>query len=89
MEPVRPVADRIAFELLREREFSRGDVVETRQGACRLGTGLARELGQHSPALREAVGPHAERLARDLLRAPDHPTPLTRRRQTTATSEVT
>jgi hypothetical protein len=34
MEPVRPVADRIAFELLRDREFSRGEVVETRQGVC-------------------------------------------------------
>jgi len=43
------------------------------------GAGLARELGQHSGVLREAVGPHAERLARELLRAPDHPTPLTKR----------
>jgi len=82
MEPVRPVADRIAFELLRDREFSRGEVVETRQGVCRLGVGLARELGQHSGALREVVGPHAEQLARELLKAPDHPTPLTRRRRT-------
>ena len=80
MEPVRPVADRIGFELLRDRELSRGEVVETRQGVCRLGAGLARELGQHSPTLREAVGPHAERLARELLKAPDHPTPLTRTR---------
>lgn len=80
MEPVRPVADRIALEMLRGRELRRGEVVETRQGVCRLGAGLARELGQHSPALREAVGPHAERLAQELLRAPDHPTPLTRKR---------
>ena len=79
MEPVRPVVDRLAFQLLRDRELSRGDVVETRQGVCRLGVGLARELGGHSIALREAVGPHAERLARELLKAPDHPTPLTRR----------
>lgn len=77
---VRPVADRIAFELLQDREFSRGEVVETRQGVCRLGAGLTQELGQHSPALREAVGPHAERLARELLQPPDHPTSLTRRR---------
>jgi hypothetical protein len=80
MEPVRPVADRIALELQVSREFSRGDFAETRQGVCRLGAGRARELGQHSSALREAVGPHAERLARKLLKAPDHPTPLTRRR---------
>ena len=62
-------------------EFSRGGVVETRQGVSRLGVGLARELGQHSPALREAVGPHAERLARDLLKTSNLPTPLTRRRR--------
>ncbi len=37
MEPVRPVADRIVLELLKEREFSRGELVETRQGVCRLG----------------------------------------------------
>jgi CRISPR/Cas system-associated endonuclease Cas1 len=80
MEPARPVVDRIAFELLRDREFCRGEVVETRQGVCRLGAGLARELGEHSPVLREAVGRHAEQLARELLKAPDHPTPLTRRR---------
>jgi len=38
MEPVRPVADRIAFELLTDREFSRGEVIEIRQGVGRLGT---------------------------------------------------
>jgi CRISP-associated protein Cas1 len=81
MEPVRPVVDRIVFELIKDREFSRGEVVETRRGVCRLGAGLARELGRHSPFLREAVGPNAERLARELLKAPDHPTPLTRRRR--------
>lgn len=87
MEPVRPVVDRIVFELLVDREFSRGDVVETRQGICRLGPGLARELGARSHGLREAVGPHAERLARELLKAPDHPTPLTRARHARATSQ--
>jgi CRISP-associated protein Cas1 len=80
MEPVRPVADRIAIELLQSRELARGEVVETRKGVCRLGPTLARQLGGHSDALREAVGPHAERLARELLKAPDHPTPLTRAR---------
>ncbi len=51
--------------------------------SSRLARGLqvGGELGRHSPALREAVGPHAERLARELLQAPDHPTPLTRRRR--------
>ena len=77
MEPVRPVADRIAIDLLTDRQLGRGEVYETRKGICRLGPTLARELGQHSDELREAVGPHAERLTRDLLKAPNHPTPLT------------
>jgi hypothetical protein len=67
--------------MLRKRDLSRDEVVQTRQGVCRLGPGLAQKLGQHSRALREAVGPHAERLARELLKAPGHPTPLTRRNQ--------
>jgi hypothetical protein len=55
-------------------------VFETRKGVCRLGPTLAKELGCPSEVLRAAVGPHAENLTRDLLEAPDHPTPLTRRR---------
>ena len=39
MEPARPVADRFAVELLRDRQLARGDVVETREGICRLGRG--------------------------------------------------
>jgi Uncharacterized protein predicted to be involved in DNA repair len=80
MEPVRPIADRIAIELLRDRAFDRKDAVETRKGVCRLGPGLARELGEHSDALPEAVGPYAKRLTRELLRAPDHATPVTQSR---------
>jgi CRISPR-associated endonuclease Cas1 len=84
MEPVRPLADRVASELLLQRNFRRGDVLETRQGICRLGPDLARELGPHAHVFREAVGPHAERLARNLLGAEHHPTPLTRRRHQAA-----
>jgi hypothetical protein len=84
MEPVRPAADRIVVELLKERELKRGEVVETRQGVCRLGPTLARGLGQHAQTMRDVVAPHAERLARNLLQAPDHPTPLTRSRHTAA-----
>jgi CRISPR-associated endonuclease Cas1 len=80
MEPARPAADAIVLDLLEGRELCRGEVVETRQGVCRLGPSLARELAQHAMPLRDAVSPHAEWLARALLRAPDHPTPLTRQR---------
>ena len=84
MEPVRPVADRVAVELLDGCDLRRGDVVEARDGICRLGPRLSRELGRHSHPLREAVAPHAERLARNLMRAPEHSTPLTRRRHRAA-----
>ena len=80
MEPVRPIGDQIVVELLNSRVFKRGDLGESRQGICRLGSGVAAELACHSHALRKAVGPHAERLAGELLRTPNHPTPLTRRR---------
>lgn len=33
----RPIADRIAFEPLKDHEFGRGEVVETRQDVCSLG----------------------------------------------------
>ena len=39
MEPVRPVADRIAFELLREREFSRGEVIDCARAFAGWGLG--------------------------------------------------
>jgi hypothetical protein len=54
-------------------------------GVCRLGPTLARKLGGRSDVLREAVGPHAERLARELVKAPNHPTPLTRKRRSKGT----
>ena len=84
MEPVRPMVDRVAMEILLERELSRGDVVETRQGVCRLGPGLARDLGSRAHLFRAAVGPHAEGLASALIESPQHPTPLTRRRHQAA-----
>lgn len=80
MEPVRPVADRIVVDLLLDRELERGDVVETRQGVCRLGPAMVGELSSHADRLRDAVGPHAEQLIRELLGGTELPTPLTRRR---------
>ena len=88
MEPARPSVDEIVLNLLEDRELCRGEVIETRQGVCRLGPALTHELAQHAMRLREAVAPHAEWLARALLRAPDHPTPLTRRRHSIARKKV-
>jgi hypothetical protein len=83
MEPVRPVADRIVFELLRTASSAAARLSRLGKGFASwgLGAGLARELDQRPGALRGAVGPHAERLARELVKAPDHPTPFTRKRR--------
>lgn len=80
MEPARPAADTLVLNLLETHELRRGEIIETREGVCRIGPPLARQLATHSPVLRAAIAPHAERLARTLLKVPDHATPLTRRR---------
>lgn len=79
MEPTRPVADRVVLDLLEQRELRRGDVVETREGVCRVGPALVSQPTHLAPELRTAVAPHVETLAAALLRKPDTPTPLTRR----------
>lgn len=84
MEPARPTVDRLVLDLLAGHDFQRGDLLETREGVCRVGPPITRQLAQHAPALRTAIAPHVERLARTLLKAPDHPTPLTRRRHRAA-----
>jgi CRISPR-associated endonuclease Cas1 len=84
MEPARSAADRIVLDLLERREFKRGDLYETREGVCRVGPTIANDLARVAPDLRTAIAPHAERLARTVLKAPDHPTPLTRRRHRVA-----
>ncbi len=84
MEPARPMVDQLVLDLLEQRELRRGDVLETREGVCRIGLPLARELAGHSLALRAAVAPHAEHVARTLLKAPQHATPLTREKHLAA-----
>jgi CRISPR-associated endonuclease Cas1 len=79
MEPARPAADELVLNLLEHRALRRGDLTETREGVCRVGIPIARLLATHAPDLRAAVAPHAEQLARTLLRTTStHPTPLTR-----------
>lgn len=80
MEPARPAADTLVLNLLETRELNRRDIHETREGVCRIGPALARQLAQLAPDLRRAVAPHAENLAATLLRDPGTATPLTRRK---------
>ena len=80
MEPARPTADSLVLDLLQAEQLHRGDVYETREGTCRIGTPLACRLARLVPVLRATIAPHAEQLARTLLGAPNHATPLTRQR---------
>lgn len=73
MEPARPVADELILGLLAERELDRRDVCETREGVCRLRAPLTGVLAQFGLALRDAVIPHAEQLARVLSRSTRQP----------------
>jgi len=75
MEPVRPVADELVLDLFEAHELRRGDIFENREGVCRVGPPIARRLAQLGPALRSAIAPHAEQLARTLLLDPNAPTP--------------
>jgi CRISPR-associated endonuclease Cas1 len=51
MEPVRPVVDRFVVEALADRVVERGQFLETREGVCRLGTAMARELASYAEPL--------------------------------------
>lgn len=86
MEPGRPAADQLVLDVLQRRALSRGDIVETREGVCRIGPALAHQLAQLAPHLRRAVAPHAEALAGVLLRNPKSATPLTRHNHRAALS---
>jgi len=67
MEVGRPTADETVIALLEGRELQRGDVYETREGVCRVGAPLVRELAAHGPALRGALAPHAAAMVRTFL----------------------
>lgn len=86
MEPVRPVLDGLVLDLFDSRPLRKGDVTENREGVCRVGLPLARELAGFSPVLRDALAPHAEQLARTLLGSKSHVTPLTRKNHRKALS---
>jgi CRISPR-associated endonuclease Cas1 len=87
MEPVRPVIDRWALELLARRTFAASDFFETRSGVCRLRPPLTHELAATCLDWRPEVGRVAEELAHrlegDQLSCP-MPTPVTGRARRTA-----
>jgi CRISPR-associated endonuclease Cas1 len=83
MEPVRPLADGMILELLAKHALERGDVYETREGVCRLGSSMARRLARWAPALRPVLEDHASGLGA-LLLGVDRTQPARRRNAMTA-----
>jgi hypothetical protein len=67
MEPVRPIVDKIVLDLLTRRELDRGDVIETREGVCRLGPEPARQLAGSTAHLRSSLAPEVGHLRSRLL----------------------
>jgi len=68
MEAGRPTADETVLELLGRRELRRGDVYETREGVCRIGPDLARELAQQGPALARSADSPRRPASKDAAR---------------------
>ncbi len=68
MEPVRPHVDAFVLNLARTRTFSAKDFSETRDGACRLASPLARELAPTMATWLRLVAPYAEAVARHVAR---------------------
>ncbi len=83
MEAARAAVDAYVLDLLGSRVFSRNDIFETREGACRLLPPLTEHLAQATRSWGKVVGPWAERTAKVLLanqtasRGSIPPTPLT------------
>jgi CRISPR-associated endonuclease Cas1 len=88
MEPLRPVVDEAVLDLLEQREFGRGDLLETPQGVCRIGAPLARELAERISSLRLPVGQTVEDTSSVLVRSPVSTT-LTGRRHRAAVGNTT
>ncbi len=63
LEPVRPLVDRLALDIVAERTFTRADFHERSDGSVRIAPQLVQELAATMPAWSRAVGPHAEALA--------------------------
>lgn len=59
--------DGLVLDLAAERKFRRGELYETREGLCRVGPPIAKELAGFGPVMRAALEPHAKRLAQTLV----------------------
>ena len=67
MEPGRPLVDGLVIDRLVDSVLARGDVIETREGVCRLGPELARQLAASASQLRSSLAPEVGHLRSRLL----------------------
>jgi CRISPR-associated endonuclease Cas1 len=85
MEPVRPLVDAYAFEILTTRPFGARDFREARTGQCRVSATLAHELAETCQRWGLLVGKVAEELGARLeprgTNKRGSPTPITERRR--------
>jgi hypothetical protein len=63
--PIRPITDAHVLALVTHRTFSQEDFAETRQGACRLTSGLAR-MAATANTRRQHIAPVSEAIAHTL-----------------------
>jgi CRISPR-associated protein Cas1 len=82
MEAARPIVDAYVLALLTQRTLSLRDLIETRQGGCRLAPRLAESLIELLPGLRVEIAPIVEGVTHLLAESADgrvpRLTPLTR-----------
>ena len=70
MEPVRPAVDAFALSLFRERQFTKDDVFERRDGHCRLLPPLTHELAVTASLWAQRVWPVTDAVATVLVSQP-------------------
>ena len=70
MEPVRPAVDAFALSLFRERQFTKDDVFELKDGHCRLLPPLTHELAATASLWAQRVWPVTDAVATVLVSQP-------------------
>jgi hypothetical protein len=84
MDPVRPIVDKDVLDSLTGRELERGDVVETREGVCRLCPELAHQPAGSAAHLRSSIAPEVAQVrSRVLAGAREQARPTAASRQQT------
>jgi CRISPR-associated endonuclease Cas1 len=76
IEPVRPIVDRVALDVLATRRFRAADFHQTPAGHCRLLAPLTHDLADHSRQWRRDIAEVAEYVANSIANDSSAPIPL-------------